>query len=434
MGLIDRFKNAWNAFINVNKNNQNTPTYINLGYSSSSRPDKPYVSDSNERSIITAICNRIAIDASSAKIVHSKVDKKRDERFIEIVDDELNKCLTVEANKDQTAKAFIRDIVIFMLDEGVMAIVPVDTSINPLQTSSYDILSMRTGKILQWYPDHVQVEVYNDRKGQRETLTLLKEMVAIVENPLYSITNAPNSTYQRLVRKLNILDVIDEQSGSGKLYLIIQLPYVVKTDSRKSQAEKRTTDIEQQLANSRYRIAYTDGTEKITQLNRSVENNILRTIQFLTSMLFSHLGITQEVLNGTADEKTMLNYTNRVVVLILSEIVYSMNIKFLTKTARTQGQKILFFNDPFKFIPISNIAEIADKFTRNEILSPNEVRQIMGMKPVEDAKADELRNRNINSNENQSFTNTNDSSNSSETLDESFLRYVKEKYGGNQNE
>lgn len=434
MGLFDRLQHAWNAFFDREEKREiQTPTYINLGYGSSYRPDRPFTSVSNERSIVTAISNRIAIDVSSAKIVHAKLDDQG--RFEKEINSNLNNCLTVEANKDQTAKAFVRDIVISMLDEGVIAVVPVDTTKDPYNTESYDINTLRTAKIIQWYPDYVQVEIYNDNKGQRETLTLPKSMVAIIENPLYSIMNTPNSIYQRLIRKLNIMDAIDEQNGSGKLDLIIQLPYVVKTQTRKQQAENRRNDIESQLAHSKYGIAYTDGTEKITQLNRSIENNVLPSVQYLTSMLYSQLGITEEVLNGTADEKTMLNYTNRIVVPIATEIVDSMNVKFLTKTARTQHQKIMYFSDPFKFIPLSNLAEIADKFTRNEILSSNEMRQIIGLKPVNDPKADELRNKNININEQQTFANTNESSNNGEDQndgDNEFLQYVKRRYGGNQ--
>ena len=399
MGFLDRLKHAWNAF------NQETeipagPRFQNLGLSSFYRPDRLYLSRGNERSIITSVYTRIAMDCSSIVIKHVKVDDRG--RYIEDVKSGLNYCLTSEANKDQISKSFIQDIVLSMFDEGCVAIVPVDTTIDPLISSSYEINTMRVGRILQWYPDNIQVEVYNDKIGLKEQLTLPKKMVAIVENPFYSVMNEKNSTLQRLIRKLNILDAIDEQSGAGKLDLIIQLPYVIKTEARRQQAELRRKDIEDQLAGSKYGIAYTDGTEKVVQLNRPVDNNLMSQIEFLTSMLYSQLGITQSILDGTADEKTMVNYMNRTVEPIISAIVDSMKVKFLTKTARTQHQTIMYFTNPFKLISVSSLAEIADKFTRNEIMSSNEIRQVIGMAPVDDPRADELRNKNLNATENPS--------------------------------
>lgn len=406
MGLLDRLQHAWNAFLGKDDlySFSGSKTSWDLGYSSSTRPDRLYLSRGNERSIVNAVYNRIAIDASSVEVKHVRLDDSG--RYKEDINSSLNNCLTLEANKDQTARAFMQDIVMSLLDEGVIAIVPIDTDINPLISTSYDIETMRTGKIIQWWPDQVQIEVYNDRKGIKENLIMPKSEVAIVENPLYSITNAPNSTLQRLIRKLNILDAIDEQSGSGKLDLIIQLPYIIKTKARQEQAEQRRKDIEQQLASSKFGIAYTDGTEKITQLNRSVENNLMSQIEYLTSMLYSQLGITEEVLNGTADEKTMLNYNNRTIEPIVAAVVDEMKRKFLTKTARSQKQTIMYFNNPFRLIPLTNMADIADKFTRNEIMSSNEIRQIVGMRPVEDPQADELRNKNLNANPDQQFATT----------------------------
>ena len=406
MGFLDRLSHAWNAFIgNDNKNSDNfvynpPATNINYGYMSTYRPDRLYFTKGTERSIVTAIYNRIAIDVANIDIRHARLDDKG--RYMETINSSLNNCFTVEANKDQAFRAFIQDAVESMFDEGVVAIVPIDTevSLNTNNVTSYDILTMRTGRVVEWYPDYVKINAYNDRTGRREDVMMKKDNVAIIENPLYAIMNEKNSTLQRLIHKLNILDAIDEQSGSGKLDLIIQLPYVVKTDARKTQAENRRKEIEDQLSNSKYGIAYTDGTEKITQLNRSVENNLLSQIQYLTSMLYSQLGITQAVLDGTADEKTMLNYMNRTVIPILEAIVGECRRKFLTKTARTQGQDIVYFNNPFKFMPVSNIAEIADKFTRNEIMTSNEIRQLIGLKPVDDPKADELRNKNLNPQEN----------------------------------
>ena len=347
----------------------------------------------NERSIVTSVYNRIALDAASIDIMHVQLDK--DGRFESIRESALNECLTRNANIDQTGRAFIQDVVMSMLDEGCVAIVPVDTTFNPDVTNSYDINTMRTAKIVEWYPAHVKVNLYNDRTGRKEDLILPKKTVAIIENPLYAVINEPNSTMQRLIRKLNLLDVIDEQSGSGKLDLIIQLPYVIKTDARRQQAEQRRKDIEMQLSGSKYGIAYTDGTERITQLNRSVDNNLMKQIEYLTSMLYSQLGITQAILDGSADDKTMLNYYNRTIEPIVSSIVDEIQRKFLTKTAITQKQAILYFRDPFRLVPVNEIAEIADKFTRNEIMTSNEIRQIVGMKPSKDPNADELRNKNL---------------------------------------
>ena len=385
-----RLKYAWNAFFSRN------PTYdysdIGSGYSFS--PYRPRLSRGNERSIVTSVYNRIALDAAAININHCKLDKNG--RFISVIESDLNNCLNLEANIDQTGKAFIQDVVLSMLDEGCVAIVPVDTTYDPEVTGSYDIQSMRTGKITQWYPEHVKVSVYNETIGRRQEIVLKKSIVAIIENPLYAVINEPNSTMQRLIRKLNLLDVVDEQSSSGKLDLIIQLPYTIKSEARRQQAEQRRKDIEMQLAGNKFGIAYTDGTERITQLNRSVDNNLMKQIEYLTSMLYSQLGITQSILDGTADEKTMLNYYDRAIAPIVSAIVDEMKRKFLTKTARTQLQTISYFRDPFKLIPVNDVAEIADKFTRNEIMTSNEIRQVIGMKPSDDPKADELRNSNLN--------------------------------------
>lgn len=388
MSFGSRLKHAWNAF-----NGNAHMDYQNLGMSYSYRPDRPRLSRGNERSIVTSVYNRIALDVAALKIQHIRLDEN--ERFVSVIQDGLNNCLTVEANIDQTARAFIQDVVISMFDEGSVAIVPVDTTTNPNITGSYDIQSMRVGQILDWYPMYVRVRVYNELTGKKEDIVVPKSTVAIIENPLYAVINEPNSTMQRLIRKLNLLDVIDEQSGSGKLDLIIQLPYVIKTEARRQQAENRRKDIEGQLSGSKYGIAYTDGTERITQLNRSVNNNLMSQIEYLTSMLYSQLGITQSILDGTADEKTMLNYNNRTIEPIISAIVDEMKRKFLTKTARSQLQSISFFRDPFKLVPVNDIAEIADKFTRNEIMTSNEIRQVVGMKPSDDPRADELRNKNL---------------------------------------
>ena len=395
--LTSRLKRAWNAFT---KNRDPTDIqYQNVGMGYVYRPDRVRFTRGNERSIVTSVYNRIAMDVASISIKHCRIDKNG--RYIEDIKSGLNDCLTVEANIDQTGRSFIQDVVMSMFDEGSVAIVPVDASFDPRNSSSYDILSMRTGQILEWYPAHVKVRVYNDRTGKKEDLVLPKRSVAIIENPFYSVINEPNSTMQRLIRKLNILDAIDEQSGSGILDLIIQLPYVIKSEARQQQAEKRRKDIEDQLKGP-YGIAYTDGTEKITQLNRPVENNLMKQIEYLTNQLYGQIGMTPSVLDGTADEKAMLNYNNRTVEPIVSAIVGAMKRSFLSKTARTQGQTIMFFRDPFKLVPINNIADIADKFTRNEILSSNEVRQIVGIRPSDDPKADELRNSNINQPEDKS--------------------------------
>lgn len=385
-----RFKNAWNAFFNRDP----TPIFDNSGNSSSYRPDRYRPTRGNERSIITAINNRIAIDAAAIPIRHIRLDE--DGGYLNTIDSGLNNCLNLEANLDQTGRAFLQDVVLSMLDEGCVALVPTVTDVNPDYTDSYDIYEIRTGKITEWYPKQVKVEVYNDNSGRKQQILRPKRKVAIIENPMYSVMNEPNSTMQRLIRKLKLLDAVDEQSSSGKLDLIIQLPYVVKTETRRQQAENRRKEIEEQLTGSKYGIAYTDGTERITQLNRAVENNLLKQVEYLTSMLFSQLGITQTILDGTADEKTILNYRNRIIEPILSAIVDAMKVRFITKTARTQGQSISFFMEPFKLVPVSEIAEIADKFTRNEIMTSNEIRQIVGMKPSRAPQADELRNKNLN--------------------------------------
>lgn len=399
MSLLNRLQHGWNAFVN---NRDPTYDYKDFGVSYSYRPDRPRLTRGNERSIVTSVYNRIALDTAAINIKHCNLDDNG--RFISEVDSNLNNCLNLEANVDQTGRAFIQDVVMSMLDEGCVAIVPIDTTFDPKKTQSYDILTMRTGKILEWRPNLVKVRVYNDKTGKKEDILVSKSAVAIIENPLYAVINEPNSTMQRLIRKLNILDAIDEQSGAGKLDLIIQLPYIIKSDARREQAEKRRKDIEMQLAGSKYGIAYTDGTERITQLNRSVDNNLMKQIEYLTSMLYSQLGITQSILDGTADEKTMLNYYDRSIEPIVSAIVDEMKRKFLSKNARTRGQSISFFRNPFKLVPVNDLAEIADKFTRNEIMTSNEIRQIIGMKPSDDPKADELRNSNINQAKEESTT------------------------------
>lgn len=388
--LISRLKHGWNAFMNRDPTNTN---FRDFGVSYSYRPDRVRFSGGNEKSIVTSVYNRIAMDAAQIDIKHVQLDD--DERYVSTINSGLNNCLTVEANIDQTGRAFLQDVFMSILDEGCIAIVPTDTTLNPKVTSSYDILTMRTGKIIDWYPDKVRVRLYNEQTGKREEVLLPKKMVAIVENPLYAVINERNSTMQRLIRKLNLLDAIDEQSGAGKLDLIIQLPYTIKSEARRKQAEDRRKDIENQLAGSKYGIAYTDATEHVTQLNRSVDNNLMKQIEYLTSMLYSQLGITQAVLDGTADEKTMLNYYNRTIEPIVSAVVDEMKRKFLTKTARSQNKSIAYFRDPFGLVPVSNIAEIADKFTRNEIMTSNEIRQKIGMKPSDDPKADQLINSNI---------------------------------------
>lgn len=388
MSFGSRLKHAWNAFTgNVQMN------YRDLGMSYSYRADRPRMSRGNERSIVTSVYNRIALDVAALNVQHVRLDENG--RFLSVIDDGLNNCLTLEANVDQTARSFVQDVVVSMFDEGSVAIVPVDTTTDPNVSGSYDIQSLRVGQILDWYPQYIRARVYNEQTGRKEDIVVPKSAVAIIENPLYAVINEPNSTMQRLIRKLNLLDVIDEQSGSGKLDLIIQLPYVIKTEARRQQAENRRKDIESQLSGSKYGIAYIDGTEHITQLNRSVNNNLMSQIEYLTSMLYSQLGITQSILDGTADEKTMLNYNNRTIEPIISAIVDEMKRKFLTKTARSQHQSISFFRDPFKLVPVNDIAEIADKFTRNEIMTSNEIRQVVGMKPSEDPRADELRNKNL---------------------------------------
>ena len=389
MGLFDAVKRGWNAF----RNRDPTNDYRDIGSSYYTRPDRPRLTRGNERSIVTSVYNRIALDVAGIGIKHCRLDDN--DRFLEVIKSGLNTCLNLEANVDQSGRAFIQDIVMSMLDEGCVAIVPVETDKDPNLTDSYDIYSMRTGKVIEWYPRHVKVRLYNDRTGNKKDIVLSKKIVSIVENPLYAVINEPNSTMQRLIRKLSLLDVTDEQTASGKLDLIIQLPYVIKTEARRAQAENRRKDIEMQLAGSKYGIAYTDGTERITQLNRSLENNLLKQVEYLTNLVFSQLGITQSILDGTADEKTMLNYYNRTIEPIISAIVDELKRKFLTKTARSQGQSILYFRDPFKLVPINSIAEIADKFTRNEILTSNEIRQIVGMQPSNDPKADQLINSNI---------------------------------------
>lgn len=389
MGFFNRLQHGWNAFANARDPTLEYSTGPGYYY----RPDRPRFTRGNERSIVTSVYNRIALDVSAISIQHVRLDGNG--RFSSVIESGLNNCLTLDANMDQTGRAFIQDVVMSMLDEGCVAIVPVDTTIDPAVTSSFDINTMRVGKIIEWRPKHVKVRIYNEKTAKKEEVILSKKEVAIVENPLYAVMNEPNSTMQRLIHKLSLLDITDEQTASGKLDLIIQLPYVIRTEAKKQQAENRRKDIEMQLAGSKYGIAYADGTEKITQLNRSVENNLMKQIEYLTNNLYGQLGITQTILDGSADDKTMLNYYNRTIEPIVSAIVDEMKRKFLTKTARSQGQSILFFRDPFKLVPVNDIAEIADKFTRNEILTSNEIRQIIGIKPSEDPKADELRNSNI---------------------------------------
>lgn len=388
MGMFDRLQHAWNVF----SNRDPTRNHQDWGTSRSYRPDRVRFSRGNERSIVTSVYNRISMDVAAITVNHVQLDE--DGRMLHIIKSGLNDCLTLDANLDQTGRAFMQDVVASMFDEGCVAIIPVETTLNP-ENGSYDILNVRTGKIIEWFPDKVRVKVYNERKGEKEELVLPKKQVAIIENPLYAVINEPNSTMQRLIRKLNLLDAVDEQSSSGKLDLIIQLPYVIKTEARRKEAENRRKDIEAQLSNSKYGVAYTDGTERITQLNRPVENNLMKQVEYLTSMLYSQLGITQGVMDGTADEAVMLNYYTRTIEPIISAIVDEMIRKFLTKTARTQNKSIMFFRDPFKLVPVSQLADIADKFTRNEILSSNEIRQVIGRKPSDDPKADQLVNSNV---------------------------------------
>lgn len=389
MGFIDRLQHGWNAFMNKDP----TGFYRDTGPGYSQRPDRPRLTRGNERSIVTSIYNRVALDVAALNILHCKVDENG--RFVSNMDSTLNTCLNLEANLDQTGRAFIQDIVMSMLDEGCVAIVPIDTDIDPTKSGSFDILSMRTGKIVQWYPKHVKVRVYNENTGLKEEIVLDKKRVAIIENPLYAVINEPNSTLQRLMRKLSLLDIVDEQSSAGKLDMIIQLPYTIKSETRKAQADARRDDIERQLRDTKYGIAYVDATEKITQLNRPLENNLMKQIEYLTNVLYSQLGITQTILDGTADEQTLLNYHSRTIEPIVSAIVDEMKRKFLTKTARTQKQTITFFRDPFKLVPVNNIANMADVFLRNEVLTSNEIRQIIGFKPADDPKADQLVNSNM---------------------------------------
>jgi hypothetical protein len=390
--LTDRLVHAWNSFINPNETNADT-SFGALGASYGSRPDRVRLRFSNERSIISSIYTRLSIDIASVDVRHVRLDPNA--RYVADMDTGLNSCLTVEANLDQAARAFRQDIAMTVFDKGVAAIVPVDTTLDPATTGAFDVKTMRVGEIVAWYPHHVRISLYNEAVGYRQEITLNKSFVAIVENPLYSVMNEPNSTLQRLIRKLNMLDSVDEQSSSGKLDLIIQLPYIIKSESRRKQAEQRRADIEFQLKGSKYGIAYTDGTEKVTQLNRPVDNNLLEQITYLTTMLYGQLGLTEEIMNGTANEASMLNYINRTIEPVMAAVTEAMKRTFLTKTARSQFQSIMYFRDPFKLVPITNIAEIADKFARNEIMSSNEIRQVIGMKPSTDPKADKLQNSNM---------------------------------------
>lgn len=388
ISFSSRLKNAWNIFLNRD------PTFqYDIGPGYYYRPDRSMLSKGVDRSIVTSIFNRISLDVASISIQHVKLDENG--RYIETIDSDLNNCLTLEANIDQTARAFVQDVVLSMFDDGVVGIVPVDTDTAMDETGSYKIYTMRTAKIKQWYPQHVQVEVYNDRTGQREDVVVSKSDIAIIENPFYAVMNEPNSTVQRLIRKLNLLDVVDEQTSSGKLDLIIQLPYVIKSQARKDQANQRRKEIEEQLRGSKYGIAYTDGTEHITQLNRPAENNLMGQVEYLTNLAYSQLGITQSIMDGTAEEAVMTNYFDRTIEPIVSAIVDEIKRKFLTKTARSQRQSIKFFRDPFRLVPVSQVAELADKFTRNEIMTSNEFRQVVGLKPSDNPEADELRNKNL---------------------------------------
>ena len=414
MAFTDRLKHAWNAFMNKDPTPRSY-SYYN-GNISSLRPDRYRRSIGVDRTILTSIMNRIALDVSNVDIKHVYTDAKG--RYKSDVNSGLNACLTVNANIDQTARAFIKDVAFSMFDEGVVAIIPVETSVNPNVNNSFDIYQLRVGRITQWYPRHIRAQVYNDRTGNTEELLLSKEAVAIIENPFYEVMNEPNSTFKRLIKKLSLLDSIDDQNSSGKLDLIIQLPFVVRGESRRAQAEQRRKDIEAQLVGSKYGIAYTDAAEHIIQLNRAVDNNLMTQVEYLTSMLYSQLGITSTIMDGTADDKTMLNYENRTLVPCLSAIVEGMRYKFLTKTARTQGQTIMYFRDPFKLVPIDQVAEMADKFTRNEIMSTNEFRQIIGLAPVQDPKADELRNKNLNAADGQTFATTNQEGDIEEVKDD----------------
>ena len=390
MTLGDRLKHSWNAFLNPTQSFK-----YDYGRSTYANPTRVRMTMGNEKSIVTAIYNRIAVDVSSLDFKHVLLDDNN-ERFKSVDDDELNQRLTLNANKDQTARSFIQSMVLSLFDEGCIALVPTETSVSPKLTESYEIDSLRVAKIMGWYPDHVKVRIYNDKTGEYTELTLPKSMVAIIENPFYVVMNEPNSVAKRLIRKLNMLDVVDEQSTSNKLDVIIQLPGTIKTEARKKYAEDRRKSMEEQLANSQYGIAYIDSTEKVTQLNRSVENNLMKQVEFLTSMLYSQLGVSEEVLKGTADEKTMLNYHNNTVAPVANAIIDNMKWKFLTKTARTRHHTIMYFRDPFRNTPVDKIAEMSDKFTRNEIASSNEMRSVIGWKPVDDPRADELRNKNLN--------------------------------------
>lgn len=392
MSFADRLSHAWNAFLGRDPTNE-IVQYPNLGFSSIYQPDRPILTRGNDRSIVNSIYNRIAIDVAQRKIVHAETDENG--RYVKEIDSYLNECLKVSANIDQTGRSFIEDAVITMLDSGVVVLTPIETTVNPM-LNAFDIKDMRVGRVLEWYPEHVRISVYNQKIGQKQEITVPKDIVAIIENPLYSIMNDRNSILQRLIRKLNLLDAIDEQSGSGKLDLIVQLPYIIRSDARKAQAEERRKNIEDQLNNSKFGIAYTDGTEKITQLNRPVENNIMKQVEYLTSMLYGQLGMPDSVFNGTADEQTMLNYINRTIEPILSALTDEMTRKFLSQNARTRGQKIIFFEEPFRLMTATNLASIADTLTRNEILSSNELRTQLGFKPVDDPRADELRNKNLN--------------------------------------
>lgn len=386
MGFTDRLKHAWDAFRNRD------PTSYDYGLSYSYRPDRARFTRGNDRSILTSVLNRIAMDAAAIDIQHVRLDKNG--RYKKTIDSGLNQCLNVEANIDQSGRAFRQDIFASLLDEGCVAIVPVETSVDP-KRGSYSIDSMRVGKVIEWYPEHVRVRLYNQKVGKHEEIVLPKKIVALPENPFYAVMNEPNSTAQRLMRKLSLLDVVDEHNCSGKLDLIIQLPYVVKTDLRRTQADRRRKDVEDQLASSKYGVAYIDGTERVTQLNRPIENNLMKQIEYLQNLFYSQLGMTATVMDGTADEKTMLNYNNRAIEPIISAVVDEMKRKFLTKTARSQRQSIVFFRDPFRLVPVNDLAEIADKMTRNEIMTSNEIRQVIGMKPSEDPNADTLRNKNL---------------------------------------
>jgi len=389
--LVERIQHGWNAFLNDEKR---TNYNVDIGAGSSYQPGRSRIYKGTDRSMVTALYNRIAIDVAAITFQHVRTDENG--RYMETIKSKLNDCLTLEANIDQSGRELIQDIAHSMCDEGVVAVVPVDTDLNPEVTGGYDILSLRTGRVVEWYPKHVKVSLYDENTGQRKEIVLPKSTVAIIENPLYATMNAPNSNLQRVIRKMNILDAIDEQSGSGKLDLIIQLPYTIKSDARRSQANKRRKDIEMQLTSSKYGIAYIDSTEKITQLNRSLENNLLKQIEYLMTTLYGQMGISEEVFTGKADEQTMLTYYSRTIEPFCAAIANAMKRKFLTKTARTQGQSVMFFNDAFKFVPTSQLAELTDKFTRNEIVSTNEIRAIIGMRPSMDPRADELRNKNLN--------------------------------------